>query len=141
MSRTYSISALIDCEFNEKNIADILSEGKILGLRYYEYDLEIDPFLLPEINISEATRKTSKLTQNFDNPNAINARIDDSFFIIFFSNKSGLIEIAFFGFDNIHWTRIFKYDGKEDLDIKQYLRFLLSLIKDYKIVSLHVNKD
>jgi len=142
MSQVYSISAVIDLKFTERNIFAVLLKGITLGLRYYEPNFRTDdPFNLQELSLDQAVVSASTILAN--DINVLEARLENTFFSMYCIKNAQRIEITFSGFNYFPWMRKFKYDDEydEDLDIPRYLKLMLDLIEDYKILELHVQKD
>lgn len=138
MAHTYFISALLDLSLTEENIFEILSQGQKQGLTYYEADFyNNDPLTLKPLSLSEAAQRVSQLPEK--EANAIKARIDDSFFTLFFQREGCWLTIHLLDFVHSPWTRTFP-DGKKDVDMHRYLELFLSIVEEYKIFLLEVNK-
>ncbi len=145
MSRLYSITAVINLKFNEKKLLEVLTKSKELGWKIYKPNWEInDPFKLEELDLKAALLRILEKPKN--DINGLELRVEDMFFAVYFQRNHLEIGLTFCGFNYFPWMRKFKYDDyddeyDEDIDIARYLRLMLDLIEDYKILELRVEKD
>jgi hypothetical protein len=141
MSRVYSIVTVIDLEFNKDNIKKILLKGERLGFKYYEsnFNLINQPEKLKKFSVDQANEYVSTIIK--DDPNGLEVQIENMFFSFFFYKKFDEIKLHFFGFDYLPWMKTFKPNGEEDIDINKYLKLMLDLVEEYRLLELKIEKN
>lgn len=132
MSWKYSITIKLDAAFIDETIKTILCHGSSYVV-YYKFGNEEGYKLSPE----EATQWI--LSQHDINFHTLLAKINGIYTDLNFLNHNGLITILLSGISHENLKK-FKYDH-EDIDIASYIKILLDLTQDFRILALDVRKD
>ena len=140
MSLGYSIDAIIELKYTENNIKKILESAKKIGFKLIT-PLEGDPEKGLELDL-EAALKVILNKTNAKELSIITLKVGDSFFDLHFMDRIN-INLMFYNF-KYPFYRTYKVDFgelSEDLDVHKYVRIMLDLVADYKILKLQVDKD
>lgn len=133
MSREYRISVEIDAKFTQDNIGKILSRGSCIGFVYYKFlTYSGEP-----LNLQQATLFSYKGDQDYE-VRSITINFKDTYAdLTFSSNENILITVS--GLSDL-WSKDFK-ENETDIDVARYIKILLDLIYDFRIISMVVEKS
>ena len=140
MSLGYHISVHLLLPYNQKNIELFLQRGvRNLGFIYFKIDYTNLDALGSVINTSQALELINKGYPD-EIMHCVIAKHLNSHFFLHFINDSNNITIMFSGFFNPA-TKTDNYTQEEDINISMYMRLMLDLVDEYRIMQLNVEKN
>lgn len=137
----YIIQVILNQEYNQEIIKNILLRGAQENFIYYNQDIYENYGDFPIINIEEATNKVMQdLIDEVDGGPRIYAKIKAGYaFLTFYKSDNNLLELHFHSFDSERKKIECDYHGI-DIDWPYYIRLTLILCQDYGIVSFNTER-
>lgn len=137
MSLGYSVVAKLNANYQESHIRDILRRGAELGIGYHDFSLGLMSYSSPELEINEATRLVLKGAP--DDLHCLTISVQETYATLHFLNDEGYLLIMFSGLSHL-WSKKY-FDGDEGIDIARYVKTLLDLVDNFRVLELRVEKD
>lgn len=131
MSNAYSISVMLDAIYNEENIQIILSRGSH-HITYFKLADKDGVALTP----NEAALALFA-ARNEPTLHAITLKIEETYLNLHCYMENNLLHVMFTDFSQ-QWLKIF-FNGNKDIDVARYVKVLLDLTQDFRILTLNVN--
>ena len=140
MSLGYLITTQLDIIYNKENIQKTIEVGtKNLYFKYYQIDYSSMNCTGKLLSINE-TVNYIYLSKFDPTMNIVLVEVEKSYFFLSFSQDYVHLTISFFNFF-LPWSKKFIDDDTPDIDIARYIKLMLDLTSQYKILNLKVEKD